>query len=351
MNDSVQSISNNNQIGINNDTEHVEPVVMHTQHPNGSEFESSSTVESSTPSSANAKNNENEVRDSSSSKPKIQSSGLELSSSGNDFNIDFSEINNAIATSDKAIHTFNNSPITGVRSTNPTPPVNNKNRLLTKAKAEMTTAVKERAENEQINLTENFVKKNALTAQLKNPVILKKARLGSLINRLKKNGQNLSRPRSSAVELEAEPVSAPMTNSLNALMAAPKKFRSKNTSLTPKQPDIKLTRIRGSIQDTIYKIEEHLRHMNINGKPLQTEKRNILNDSIDKLNAFFSELEGYRRTNPTFHNDEQINDIIARSSATIKRVNDIIYSRGGKRRTHKKRKQKKQKKRFGTQKK
>ena len=232
-----------------------------------------------------------------------------------------------------------------------------------------TTAVKERSGNPSINLTEksnnnsnwptftNEVEDPVFTTELKKP----KKILG-LNQQIKNEGTNFSQSRVAEPVVEpvvepevkpvVKPVSAPMTNSLNALVAAPKKISSKNTSLTPnQQPLRKLVRIHGRIEQTIYAIEGYIRNMNSNTDPLQTAKRNILNNYISTLRSFLPEITAYKGMNSKYQNNKRVTDIVTKADGIIGDVNKIIYSSGGKRRTHKKRKQKKQKKRFSTQKK
>ena len=285
------------------------------------------------------------------------------------------QANNADSTSSKATYKPLG-PITPVRPTKPTPPVSNGNKeLLTKAKAETTTAVKERTNNQSINLTENFKKRNALTAELQSQAINQKSKLGSLLDRLKKNRTNLSislKPVvEPAVELDAGPVVEPTQqpvmgsvsankaknqftlNKLNAnlLKSLPQDRRKMFTPTPHQRLRNKLLRLHDSIEKTIHEIEKYLRQMNMNDQSLHTEKSEILSDYIVKLNAFLSQLNVYMTMNLTYQDDKELQNIMENCRAIIERVNNIIYSSGGKRRTHKKRKQKKQKKRFGTHKK
>ena len=256
--------------------------------------------------------------------------------------------------------TLSEYPSTMIPSTEllPAPPANSNN-LLTNTKEKTTAAVKESSGNQQITLTENFRKRNALTAELK-----KQKKILGLNQQIKNEGTNFSKYRKPAVEPVEEtvaepvakptmkPVSAPMTNSLNTLMASPKKISSEKVSLAPnQQPLRKLVRIHGRIEQTIYAIEGYIRNMNRNDDPLQTRKREILNSYISSLNAFLPEIIGYKGINSKYQNNKRITDIITKADDIIGDVNKIIYSSGGKRRTQKKRKQTKQKKRFGTQKK
>jgi hypothetical protein len=242
-----------------------------------------------------------------------------------------------------------------------------------------TTAVKERSGNPSINLTEksnnnsnwptstNEVEGPVFTAELKKP----KKILG-LKQQIKNEGTNFSQSRVAepVVEPVVEPaagpvekptvkhVSAPITNSLSAIVAAhgtpSKKFPFKNPSLTLiEDPVRKLLRIHGRIQQTIYQIEQYINYMDSNTKQLQTLNRRTLDSYIDSLKGFLPEIINYEGATSKVHNIklERINQIIVKAESIIEGVHKIIYSSGGKRRTHKKRKQKKQKKRFSTQKK
>ena len=187
MNELLGSLPDNNQISSNNineQVEHVEPVVIHTQHPNGSEFESSSTVESSTPSSES--HQDNDVNYPVSSEPKSSSVVKLQPNYTNELESVLYNANNAVTTSSKATVTSLNGSITPVHPTNPPPkPVNNKNRLLTKAKANTIAATIEHTGNQSINLTTNFEKKGKLTSQLKQ-------QFRGLNQQLMNEGKNLS---------------------------------------------------------------------------------------------------------------------------------------------------------------
>jgi hypothetical protein len=263
--------------------------------------------------------------------------------------------------------TFNNdkpeSPIPSVRPTNPSPPVNNGNKG--SATAEITTSN---------NLTENR-RPTVLTAEPK-----KQKPLRGFNQQLRNEGTNFSKYSKSAVELEAEPEVEPevepimgpvrakennqflSANNLNAKLfkgvqndqqRRVQQKKSKNTSLTPNQePQRKLLRIHGRIEQTIYEIEKYINDMDSSADPLQTLKRKTLDSYISSLNAFLPEIIGYKGMTSEYQNNKRVTDIITKADDIIEKVHNIIYPKfGGKRRTQKKRKQKKQKKRFGTQKK
>ena len=368
---------NNNKMSVNNEHN----IVHYNEAPHDNEFESSSSIQPTTPSSTSssnsspvvfhhAKNNDNKplgvINQKTSSTVGLHSSAYPTASQPSSTSstvkpIYKNELDSLLANID--LTTFNNDkpegPIPSVRPTNsvPIPVGNGNNRLLTKAKANTAVATIERTGNQSINLTENFEKKNALTAELKKP----KKILG-LNQQIKNEGTNFSKSRVEEPVAEPivepvakptmKPVPAPMTNSLNALMASPKKIVSEKVALTPnQQPLRKLVRIHGRIEQTIYAIEEYTRNMNRSNDPLQTAKRKILDNYISTLKSFLPEIIGYKGMKSEYQNNKRVTDIITKADNIIGDVHKIIYSSGGKRRTQKKRKQKKQKKRFGTQKK
>ena len=239
-----------------------------------------------------------------------------------------------------------------------------------------TTAVKERSGNPSINLTEKSNNNSnwpTFTNEVEGPVFTTEPKTQKPVRgfnqALRNQGINLSNSRvvESAVEPEVKPAVQPVmgpvltnkvkkqptANELNAnLFKRVQQRTSKNTSLTPnQQPLRKLVRIHGRIEQTIYAIEGYIRNMNSNTDPLQTAKRNILNNYISTLRSFLPEITAYKEMNSKYQNNKRVTDIITKADGIIGDVNKIIYSSGGKRRTHKKRKQKKQKKRFVTQKK
>ena len=251
------------------------------------------------------------------------------------------ELSSVLADANKAIHmpsnaniNFSSSPITHVRQTNPPQPVGNgNNRLLTNTK------------------------------------------LGSLLNRLKKNGQKLSTSSNPALELEAEPEAEPEVepavklkenpapnskayrnlNALNAMASRiPKYIPQKHnpTMMSIKEPvglKMKLVTLRKSINLIIPEARRYIIDM-YSGKSVSTEKDIQLSERILDLQSYLPRLKEYIETDIT-HQTDGIRPFIDECRSKIKGITDIIRHKGGKRQTQKKRKQKKQKKRFGTHKK
>ena len=219
------------------------------------------------------------------------------------------------------------------------------------------------------HLTENFEKKTALTSELKNPP------LGSLLNRLKKNGQKLSTSSNPALELEAEPEAEPTVepavklkenpapnskayrnlNALNAMASRIPKYRPQKhnpTMMSIKEPvglKMELVTLRNSINLIIPEARRYIIDM-YSGNSVSTEKDTQLSERILDLQSYLPRLKEYIETDIT-HQTDGIRPFIDECRSKIKGITDIIRHKGGKRQTQKKRKQKKQKKRFGTQKK
>lgn len=370
---------NNNQMSVNNDNQ--QHILHYNEDPHDNELESPHDNHSEIPSSTSLPHSSPVVLHDEINEPKsiTVSQPTSVTASYNN------ELDNVLGQAENAIHTSSTSTyqpsstiprsISDVPSATMLPstePLGNGN----------TTAVKERSGNQSINLTENFRKRNALTAELNNnsnwptftnevegPVftaeLKKPKKILGLNQQIKNEGTNFSQSRvaepvaESAVEPAVESVSTnkvkkqPTANELNAnLFKRVQQRTSKNTPLTSnQQPLRKLVRIHGRIEQTIYAIEGYIRNMNSSTDPLQTAKRNILNNYISTLRSFLPEITAYKGMNSKYQNNKRVTDIITKADGIIGDVNKIIYSSGGKRRTHKKRKQKKQKKRFGTQKK
>jgi hypothetical protein len=243
-----------------------------------------------------------------------------------------------------------------------------------------TTAVKERSGNQSINPTEKFRKRNALTIELNNnsnwptftnevegPVFTAEPKTQKPVRGFNQNlrNQGINFGKSRVAESAVQPVMGPVltnkvkkqptANELNAnLFKRVQQRTSKNTSLIPNQePQRKLLRIHGRIEQTIYEIEKYINDMDSSDDPLQTLKRETLDSYIRSLNAFLPEIIEFKKMTREVYNMKlnRLNQIIDKADRIIGDVHKKIYSSGGKRRTHKKRKQKKQKKRFGTQKK
>ena len=361
---------NNNQMSVNNE----QHIVHYNEAPHGNELESPHNNHSEIQSSTSLPNSSPVVLHDEINKPKsitvslptnVTASPVEVHPS---YNNELDSVLELANNADKASSQSTYQPSKSIpRSTSDVPsatilpstePLGNGNTtLLTKTKEKTTTSVKEHSGNPSINLTENFRKRNALTAELKKP----KKILG-LNQQIKNEGTNFSKSRVEEPVAEPivepvtkptmKPVPAPMTNSLNALMAAPKKIVSEKVALAPnQQPLRKLVRIHGRIEKTIREIDQHINKINSSDDPLQTAKRKILDNYISTLQSFLPEIIGYKGMKSEYQNNKRVTDIITKADNIIGDVNKIIYSSGGKRRTQKKRKQKKQKKRFGTQKK
>ena len=375
MNEMTSSINGLNNISSKVNNKH-NNVLHYNEAPHGNELESPIANQSEIPSSTPLSNSPvvlhreiNESNSPNASNPKnMSSSHVDVHTSyNNELDSVLELANNADKASSQSTYqpsksiprsTLSEYPSTMIPSIEPLPkPPANSNNLLTNTKEKTTAAVKESSGNQQINLTENVRKRNALIAELK-----KQKKIMGLNQQIRNEGTNFSKSRVEEPVAEPivkpvakptmKPMSTPMTNSLNALMASPKKISSEKVALTPnQQPLRKLIRIHGRIEQTIYNIEEYFRNMNRSNDPLQTAKRNILNNYISSLNAFLPEIIGYKGMKSKYQNNKRVTDIITKADNIIGDVNKIIYSSGGKRRTHKKRKQKKQKKHFGTQKK
>ena len=348
----------NNQMFVNNEHN----IVHYNEAPHENEVESSSSIRPTTPLSTSSSNNSPVVfhhaknNGNNNNKPlgvtnlKTPSAvGLHSSASptasqplseATSYN---NELSGVLADANKAIHmpsnaniNFSSSPITHVRQTNPPQPVGNgNNRLLTKTK------------------------------------------LGSLLNRLKKNGQKLSTSSNPAVELEAEPDAEPTVeptvklkenpapnskayrnlNALNAMASRIPKYRPQKhnpTMMSIKEPvglKMELVTLRNLINLIIPEAKRYIIDM-YNGKSVSTEKDTQLSERILDLESYLPRLKEYIETDIT-HQTDGIRPFIDECRSKIKGITGIIRIRhkGGKRQTQKKRKQKKQKKRFGTHKK
>jgi hypothetical protein len=135
-----------------------------------------------------------------------------------------------------------------------------------------------------------------------------------------------------------KPASKPMTNSLNALIANPKKAPSKKAPLTPNDKiQLELTDLHNAITQ--------IRPQAI-GYSGNSESK--IATYVNTLDSYIAQLDEYRSKDITYQIDG-VKDFIKKCRVTLDNIYQIIHPIfGGKRRTQKKRKQKK---RFGTQKK
>ena len=244
----------------------------------------------------------------------------------------------------------------------PVPPpssINNSNKALTSVKKTITGTI-EGITGKSTNLTENFKKRNALTAELKQ----EQKKFRGLNQQLRNEGVNFrsspAKNEASVAEPVAEPVSKstnavsvkkqPTANELNAeLLKNLQKRPSKKTTLSEEDKikiqmktltkviDAKKTQIRFQLQS--------MNHENDGNRVTEREiesQMKLIDQRMEQINDLME--------NPKVHS-ETIKQYQKECYDKIEKINGLITriqpKEGGKRRTQKKRKQKK---RFGTQK-